>query len=164
MPDKSQLAVGLDLGSAYVRCLILRLDNGRLRYAGHSEVPSDGWSKGRLADQQAVTTCVRAAVRDAEAEARVSVDTLVVGMGGSSIDGCNARGIYEFGRPRPVTMDDMAYAVERSEQVRLEEDRIILHLLPPGSQRPHHHVFRTGAPRHFARHSPGVVCRGGIYV
>jgi cell division protein FtsA len=101
-----------------------------VRYAGHSEVPSDGWSKGRLADQQAVTTCVRAAVRDAEAQARVSVETLVVGMGGSGIEGCNSRGIYEFGRPRPVTIDDMAYAVERSEQVRLEEDRIILHLLP----------------------------------
>ena len=76
MPDKPQLAVGLDLGSSSTRCLILLLEGGRLRYAGHSEVPSDGWSKGRLADQQAVTTCVRAAVREAEAQARVSVDTL----------------------------------------------------------------------------------------
>jgi cell division protein FtsA len=130
MPVKPQLAVGLDLGSASTRCLILLLESGRLRYAGHNEAPSDGWSKGRLADQQAVTTCVRAAVRQAEVQARVSVDTVVVGMGGSSVDGCNSRGIYEFGRPRPVTIDDMAYAVERSEQVRLEEDRIILHLFP----------------------------------
>ncbi len=66
MPDKPQLAVGLDLGSSSTRCLILLLEGGRLRYAGHSEVPSDGWSKGRLADQQAVTACVRAAVREAE--------------------------------------------------------------------------------------------------
>src|SRR5271165_4381426 len=110
MHDKSQLAVGLDLGSSSTRCLILRLEDGRLRYAGHSEVPSDGWSKGRLADQQAVTACVRVAVREAEAQARASVDTLVVGMGGPSIEGCNSRGIYEFGRPRPVTIDDMAYA------------------------------------------------------
>ena len=48
----------------------------------------------------------------------------------SSVDGCNSRGIYEFGRPRPVTLDDMAYAVERGEHVRLEEDRMILHLFP----------------------------------
>ncbi len=47
MHDKPQLAVGLDLGSSSTRCLILRLEAGRLRYAGHSEVPSDGWSKGR---------------------------------------------------------------------------------------------------------------------
>ena len=59
-----------------------------------------------------------------------AVDLVVVGIGGSGVEGCNSRGIYEFGRPRPVTLDDMAYAVERSEQVRLEEDRIILHLFP----------------------------------
>jgi len=53
-----------------------------------------------------------------------------VGIGGASVNSCNSRGIYEFGRPRPVTLDDMAYAVERSEHVRLEEDRMILHLFP----------------------------------
>lgn len=130
MHDKRQIAVGLDLGSAFTRCLVVTVDSGRLRYVCHSEVPSDGWAKGRLADQEAVTTCVRGAVREAESQARASVDTLVIGMGGSTIEGCNSRGIYEFGRPRPVSLDDMAYAVERSEQVRLEEDRMILHLFP----------------------------------
>ncbi len=156
-----------------------------MRYAGHSEIPSDGWSKGRLADQQAVTACVRAAVHEAEAQARVSVDTLVVGIGGSGVEGCNARGIYEFGRPRPITIDDMAYAVERSEQVRLEEDRIILHLFPqdftldgragkryprrlhlfaPGGQRSHHYVFGAGTLRDPARRAASVLWRRGIHV
>ncbi|HEX5230273.1 MAG TPA: cell division protein FtsA, partial [Bryobacteraceae bacterium] len=113
-----------------MRCLILLVESGHVRYAGHSEIPSDGWSKGRLADQQAVTTGIRAAVREAERQAQVSVDALVVGLGGAGIDGCNSRGIYEFGRPRPITIDDMEYAVARSEHVRLEEDRLILHLFP----------------------------------
>ena len=55
---------------------------------------------------------------------------MVVGIGGVTIDGHNSRGIYEFGRPRPISIEDMAYAVERSEQVRLEDDRAILHLFP----------------------------------
>lgn len=130
MSNKAQLAVGLDLGSSSMRCLILLVESGRVRYAGHSEIPSDGWSKGRLADQQAVTTGIRAAVREAERQAQVSVDAFVVGLGGAGIDGCNSRGIYEFGRPRPITIDDMEYAVARSEHVRLEEDRFILHLFP----------------------------------
>jgi cell division protein FtsA len=130
MSNKWQLAVGLDLGTSCTRCLILLLESTHLRYAGHSEVPSAGWSKGRLADQQAVTASVRAAVREAEVRARVSVDALTVGVGGSSIEGCNTRGVYEFGRPRQITIDDMEYAVARSEQVRLEEDRMILHLFP----------------------------------
>jgi len=130
MSTKAQFAVGLDLGSSSTRCLILLLESGRLRYAAHSEILSDGWTKGRLADQQAVTACVRAAVREAERRAQISIDKLVVGLGGGGIEGCNSRGIYEFGRPRPITIDDMEYAVARSEHVRLEEDRLILHLFP----------------------------------
>jgi cell division protein FtsA len=130
MPDNPQIAVGLDLGSGSTRCLILSIAGGKLRHLGHSEVASSGWHKGRLADQQAVTACIQAAVRAAESHAGVSVDSLVVGVGGGSVEGCHSRGIYEFGRPRAVTLDDMAYAVERSEQVRLEEDRMLLHLFP----------------------------------
>ena len=130
MPDKPQLAVGLDAGSAFTRCVILAMEEGRLRFLGHGEVPSAGWHKSRLTDQQALTRSVQDAVRQAEAEARVVVDAMVVGIGGVTIDGHNSRGIYEFGRPRPISLEDMAYAVERSEQVRLEDDRAILHLFP----------------------------------
>jgi cell division protein FtsA len=130
MPDNPQIAVGLDLGSAWTRCLIVSIAGGRLRYLGHSEAPSSGWHKGRLADQLAVTACTQAVVREAEKHAGISVDGLVVGIGGASVEGCHSRGIYEFGRPRSVSIDDMTYAVERSEQVRLEEDRMLLHLFP----------------------------------
>jgi cell division protein FtsA len=131
MAEKSrQLAVGLDAGSAFTRCVILEMDDGRLRYLGHGEAPSVGWHKSRLADQAALTRTVREAVHQAEAEARVVVDAMVVGIGGLSIDGHNSRGIYEFGRPRPISLEDMSYAVERAEQVRLEDDRAILHLFP----------------------------------
>lgn len=129
MSDKHQIAVGLDLGSAWTRCLILSSEGGRLRYLSHGELESNGWNKGRVADQQAVTACVQNVVREAERRARISIDSMVVGVGGS-IEGSNSRGLYEFGRPRTITLDDMAYAVQRSEQVRLEEDRMILHVFP----------------------------------
>ncbi len=131
MSDKRPpIAVGLDLGSASTRCVILSLEGGRLRYLGHGEVASTGWHRGRVADQPALTASVQAAVQRAEFEAKVAVDAIVVGVGGSSIDGHNVRGLYEFGRPRAVTLEDMAYAVQRAELVRLEEDRMILQLFP----------------------------------
>jgi cell division protein FtsA len=130
MPEQPQIAVGLDAGSAFTRCVILGMEEGRLRFLGRGEVPSSGWHKSRLTDQQALTRSVQQAVRQAEAAAHVVVDAMVVGVGGVTIDGHNSRGIYEFGRPRPVSIEDMAYAVERSEQVRLEDDRAILHLFP----------------------------------
>jgi cell division protein FtsA len=130
MADRPPLAVGLDLGSASTRCIILGIEDGRLRYRGHGEVVSTGWHKSRLTDPQALTACVQAAVRRAEFEAKSVVDAMVVGIGGASVDGHDVRGLYEFGRPRAVTIEDMAYAVERAENVRLEEDRTILQLFP----------------------------------
>ena len=91
MHDKTTIAVGIDAGSAQTRCLILAMEDGRLAYLGHGEVESTGWSKSRLVDQKALTACVQSAVRRAEMEARVPVDAMVVGIGGSSIDGHNSR-------------------------------------------------------------------------
>jgi len=130
MADKPQVAVGLDAGSGFTRCIILAVEEQRLKFLAHSELASLGWSKSKLGDQQALSICVRSAVRKAEERAHVPVDGMVVGIGGATVDGHNARGLYEFGRPRPITIEDMAYAVERSELARLEEDRMLLHLFP----------------------------------
>src|SRR5690349_13157312 len=130
MSDKRQIAVGLDAGSSRTRCVILSLGDGRLRFLGHGDAPSSGWNKSRLADQAALTACARVAVEQAQDEAHVLVDSMVLGIGGGTIDGHNSRGRYELGTPRPVTLEDMAYAVERNQLGRLEEDRAILHLFP----------------------------------
>ena len=74
----------------------------RMRYLGHADVPSAGWSKGRISDQVAATESIRAAVTEAERRAQVSVEGAVVGVGGASIEGMNGRGLYEFGRPREI--------------------------------------------------------------
>jgi len=130
MPDNPRIAVGLDAGSASTRCVVVAVEDERLRFLANSEGASIGWNRSRIGDQQALSICVRSAVRKAEEHAHVAVDSLTVGIGGAAIDGHNSRGLYEFGRPRPVTLEDMAYAVERSELMRLEEDRMILHLFP----------------------------------
>jgi cell division protein FtsA len=130
MPAKPQFAVGLDAGSSATRCVISLFEDGRLRFLGHGEIESIGWSKGRIGDSQALSTCIQAAVQQAEIEAQASVEGMVIGIGGSGIEGANTRGVYEFGRPHEVTADDMAYAVERTSRVRLEEDRCLLHVFP----------------------------------
>ena len=130
MAPKPQFAVGLDAGSARTRCVICLLEESRLRFLGRGEIESIGWNKGRIADSKALSACIQAAVQQAEAEAGVSADAIVAGLGGSSIEGANSRGLYEFGRPRQVTADDMAYAIERTARVRLEDDRCLLHVFP----------------------------------
>jgi cell division protein FtsA len=55
MSAPKHYAVGLDVGSSRTRCLVCLLDDSRLRYLGHADVPSAGWSKGRISDQGAAT-------------------------------------------------------------------------------------------------------------
>jgi cell division protein FtsA len=130
MPQKLQLAVGVDAGAARTRCVICALDGREIRYLGHGLAISAGWARGRLVDQEAVSECIRAAVTDAERDAEVTVDSITLGMGGATIEGAQSRGLYEFGRQHEVVSEDLAYAVECAAEVRLERDRMLLHVLP----------------------------------
>ncbi len=130
MSTKSIFATGLDAGSTYTRCVISLLEDQRLRLVGYGCVPSAGWSKSRIIDQQAVSDCVLAAVEEAEAMAQTAIETVVAGMGGLTARGANSRGRMEFGRPREVEQRDINRAMERAMHIQLQEDRMVLQLLP----------------------------------
>ena len=145
MAAKTQLAVGLDVGSSRSRCVICVLENGGIRYAGHGSATAAGWSRGRLVDQAALAGSIRAAVAEAEHRAGLTIEAVTLGVGGMEIRGAQSRGVYEFGRPRELTQEDLEYAAALASDVRLERDRMLLHVLPQdftldghaGFRRPH---------------------------
>ncbi len=130
MASKTQLAVGVDAGSSRTRCIVCTLENDQIRYLSHGLAHTSGWAKGRVTDQEALADSIRCAVIDAERGAHVSIESVTVGVGGLSISGGQSRGVYEFGRPREVDAEDMAYAVKLASDLRLERDRMLLHVLP----------------------------------
>ncbi|HWC97908.1 MAG TPA: cell division protein FtsA [Candidatus Sulfopaludibacter sp.] len=130
MAVKPIYAVGLDAGSRYTRLAICTLEGGRLRYLGGSAVESQGWLKGRIADQRAVTDCIVAAVREAEANAGVIVEAVVAGVGGQTVRGSNGRGVVELGHTREIEQRDVNRVVDRASHVQLQEDRMVLQLFP----------------------------------
>jgi cell division protein FtsA len=122
-------AVGLDAGSTWTRCVICRLEDNRLRLLGYASVPSEGWAKGLIADQTAASECMLAALREAEANAQVSVEGAVVGVG-ATVRGANCRGLHDLGRVRTVEQKDVNRAIERARRVLLPEDAMILQMFP----------------------------------
>jgi cell division protein FtsA len=128
--SKLQYAVGLDAGSASTRCVILGLEDGRLRYLGHGEAPSRGWVKGRIADSNALAESIVQAAHEAERCSGLSIESVVIGVGGATVQGAIHRGVYEFGRPREIEAGDLTYAVELASRIRLEDDRMTLQMLP----------------------------------
>jgi len=130
MAAKPVYAVGLDAGSSRTRLAICVLEEDRLRLLGCSSVESQGWSKGKIADQGAVTETILSALREAEASAGVSAESVVVGMGGPTVRGANGRGVVELGHIREVEQRDVNRVVDRASRVQLQEDRMVLQLFP----------------------------------
>lgn len=130
MARKTRLAVGLDAGSARTRCVICALEEGRLRFLGFGETESGGWNKGRLSDYVALSESMKRAIREAERTAQQLVDSCVAGIGGATMQGAYSRGVYEFGHPREIEQGDVTFVIDRATRVRLEDDRMLLHVFP----------------------------------
>ena len=130
MAAKPIYGVGLDAGSRATRVAITILDQGRIRLLGAGSAESQGWVKGRIADQRRVSESIRAALREAEAAAGVSVGAAVVGMGGKAVRGANTRGVLELGYVREIDQRDVNRVVNRATRVQLLEDRMVVQLFP----------------------------------
>jgi cell division protein FtsA len=130
MASKTIYAAGLDAGSRKTRLVICTLEHGRPRIVGWAAVESQGWLKGKIADQGAVTDTILAVLREAEAMAGIPVESVVVGMGGPSVRGANGRGVVEFGQVREIEQRDVNRVVDRASRVLLQEDRMLLQLFP----------------------------------
>ncbi|MBV8907203.1 MAG: cell division protein FtsA [Acidobacteriia bacterium] len=130
MAAKRIYGVGLDAGSAATRMVICLLDRGRMRLLGCGAARSEGWSKGRIADQNAVSDSILRALREAEATSGVSVESVVVGMGGPTLRGAGGRGVLELGQVREIEQRDVNRVVNRAARVQLQEDRMLLQLFP----------------------------------
>ena len=130
MAAKPIYAAGLDAGSGKTRLVVCTLEEGRLRFLGCSAVPAQGWLKGRIADQRAVTASILAALGEAEAAAGIAIESVVVGLGGPTIRGANSRGVLELGYVREIEQPDINRVVNRASHVQLQEDRMLLQLFP----------------------------------
>ena len=76
--SRVRLAVGLDAGSAYTRCVVCVVEDGKIRFLGSGEVESKGWTKSRIADRDVMSECIRQAAREAERQAQISFDAVVL--------------------------------------------------------------------------------------
>lgn len=130
MVDRPAFVAGVDAGSAHTRCVILQLENARVRLAGFGESRSQGWKRGCITDQNEVSESIQLAVEQAEAAAQISIGSAVFGVGGCGIAGSNARGGYEIGFPREIDQNDINRVVDRASRVQLREDEMVLHLFP----------------------------------
>lgn len=128
---QDNLITVLDAGSAKSVVLVGEVADGVLRYRGHGIERSRGMRKGLIAELQPAADAINQAALEAERAAKVSVETAIVGVGGTHVRGMNSRGGISMGsRMREITRDEVRAAVDRARSVALPADREVLHLLP----------------------------------
>ena len=121
----------VDAGSSKICVLVAELQDGVLRYRGHGIEAARGMRKGLIADLGPAAEAINRAALEAERMARGTVETAVVGVGGTHVRGVNSCGGISLGsRMREITREEVRAAVDRARSVALPPDREVLHLLP----------------------------------
>jgi cell division protein FtsA len=129
LSSKTRIAAGLDLGSTSTRIVVCALSDQSVRFLASGEATVQAWNKGRIADPEALANSIRYALNEAEDRANLSLDSVLVGVGGT-VAGVNSRGLYEFGRRREIEAGDLRYAIELAARMRMEDERQVLQICP----------------------------------
>ena len=121
----------LDAGSQKSVVLVAEVADGVLRYRGHGLEPSQGMRKGLIAELGPAAEAINRAALHAERAAKATIETAVVGIGGTHVRGINSRGGISMGsRMKEITREEIRAAVDRARSVPLPPDREVMHLLP----------------------------------
>src|SRR4051812_47617108 len=131
MGRREKNIVGLDIGSAKVCTLIAVVRESGLEPAGIGVAESKGLKRGVVVNLEDTVRSIKKSVSEAEARAKMDVETVFVGLSGSHIKSFNSRGVTPIAmRGREITGDDVRRVIETARAVALAPDREIIHILP----------------------------------
>jgi cell division protein FtsA len=129
MGRKSELLVGLDIGTSKVAAVVGDLNDGTLSVVGVGAVPSEGLRKGIVVNIDATVQAIERAIKEAEVAAGCEIHSVFASVGGAHIRGVNSHGVVGV-KNREVDKSDVDRVLEAARAVALPADRDILHVLP----------------------------------
>ncbi len=129
MGRKSELLVGLDIGTSKVAAVVGDLHDGTLSVVGVGAVPSEGLRKGVVVNVEATVQAIEGAIKEAEVAAGCEIHSVFASVGGTHIRGVNSHGVVGV-RNRDIDKSDVDRVLDAARAVALPADRDILHVLP----------------------------------
>ena len=132
MANSEIQAVGLDIGTSSVRCVIGESDeDGKLSIIGIGEVESKGLRRGIVTTANAVTESVRKAVDEAERMCGLEIQMATVNLSGEHLQGENKSGVVAVaGSGREISEEDVERAIDSASAMQLPAGWEIVDRLP----------------------------------
>jgi cell division protein FtsA len=129
MGRKSQLLVGLDIGTAKVISLVGEPSGDGVKVAGFGSAVCEGLRKGVVVNMEATVHAISSAIREAEVSAGCEIHSVFASVDGAHLKGFNSHGLVPV-KTREVTRIDVDRVFDAARAVALPMDRDILHVLP----------------------------------
>lgn len=121
----------LDLGTARIRLMQVRLAEGQMHYAGHVECASRGMRKGAVVALSDTAAALRQAAAELESQTGLPLERVFVTITGAHVRGISSQaGLALTSRSREVSRDDARRVLDLARGINLPADRQILHVVP----------------------------------
>lgn len=135
---KDSIITGLDLGSTAIRLVVGQLfsDGGerKLQLLGAVEHPSEGISRGSITSIDDAANSILACLEKAERITGMPIDTVWVGISGTTIMSQSSRGIVAVGKINgEISKPDLERAMEAARAIATPPNYEILHVIPRGA-------------------------------
>jgi cell division protein FtsA len=129
MAKKTNVIVGLDLGTTKTCVIVGEITDQGMDIIGIGSYPSEGLRKGVVVNIDSTVEAIKKAVDEAEHMSGCEISSVYAGIAGGHIKGQNSLGIVAV-KGREVDEEDVQRAIEASKAIAIPTDREILHTLP----------------------------------
>ena len=123
--------MGLDIGSSWTRAVVGSMSkDGQLMVDSICERPSEGVRNGLIVNAEQTLKNINSVIQEAELQAGTEVESVIVGVGGSTIEGRQSEGVTGITtKGLEITNADIYKSLEVARTFELPPDRVILHTL-----------------------------------
>lgn len=133
MQENSRYAVGLDIGTSTIRCVVAHLDSesGTPTVVGAGSAPNSGMRKGVVANLQGPASAIDTALGEAERMSGYQVDYATVSINGSHIISVKTDGMIAVGAmDHEINRDDLLRIEDVATVGKIPANREILEVVP----------------------------------
>ncbi len=137
MQETARYAVGLDVGTTTVRCVVGHVEGGQVNptIVGVGECANSGMRKGVVVNLVNVASAIDKALESAERMSGYQIGGAAVSVNGSHIIGMSSRGVIAVGASgHEISEDDLHRVEEAATVVQLPANREIIEVTPRSYQ------------------------------
>ncbi len=126
-----RIMMGLDIGSSWVRAVIGTVGpDGSVMIDSMCESPSEGVRGGSIVNIEQTIKSITTVINEAERQAGSSIQSIIIGVGGSHIEGLASQGVVGINaKDQEIRREDIFRSLEVARAFEMPLDREILHTL-----------------------------------